>query len=66
MTTFINRRRQSDRRQGQDRRKAPRLDLSHRRRRTSPERRDVSKTLLEDFQAHLTITQHCGTTYYPH
>ncbi|MCR8923234.1 hypothetical protein NO559_10645 [Dasania sp. GY-MA-18] len=48
---LINRRTLGDRRQGGDRRKAPRLDLSHKRRRKNDQRRDCSRSLVEDFHA---------------
>lgn len=51
MTILINRRVISDRRQGGDRRKAPRLDLTHKRRRKTDGRRDTARTLIEDFWA---------------
>ncbi|WP_019531391.1 hypothetical protein [Dasania marina] len=57
MTILINRRAISDRRLGNDRRKAPRLDLSHKRRRKSDDRRDSARTLVEDFHASIALRQ---------
>jgi hypothetical protein len=48
---FINRRKGSERRSESEKRKNPRLDLSHRRRRTRLERRSTERTLTEDFMA---------------
>ena len=49
---FINRRKGSERRSVSEQRKNPRLDLSHRRRRTKPDRRSTERTLTEDFMAY--------------
>lgn len=48
---FINRRTGNDRRNSLEQRRNPRLDLSHRRRRRSPERRSTERNLTEDFMA---------------
>ena len=48
---FIDRRNSSDRRSGEDQRYNPRLDLPHKRRRTSQERRRQAASRLEDFYA---------------
>ena len=49
---FFNRRRtKSDRRNGTDPRQNPRLDLSHRRRRKSDDRRSINRDIREDFYA---------------
>lgn len=48
---FINRRTGNDRREGSEKRKNPRLDLSHKRRRQFTDRRQLNRSLLEDFHA---------------
>jgi len=48
---FFNRRTGLDRRQGKEQRQNPRLDLSHKRRRKSDERRDLERSDAGDFYA---------------
>lgn len=48
---FINRRTGLDRRTGKDQRQNPRLDLKHRRRRKTDDRRDLNRTGAEHFYA---------------
>jgi len=47
---FIDRRTGADRRSGEDQRKNPRLDLPHKRRRTTPDRRSGG-SVTSDFYA---------------
>ena len=48
---FVNRRKGVDRRYEQDPCKNMDIDLFHRKRRKSTERRDLSKTILDDYYA---------------
>lgn len=62
---FIDRRSKRDRRKPLDRREAPRLDLSYRRRRKGEDRRKSSRSLLEDFYAKNKeqVTPHSNSTH---
>jgi len=53
---FVNRRKGSDRRQEADPCKEMPLDLFHRKRRKSKERRDTSRTLTDDYYASMQKT----------
>lgn len=66
MTTFINRRSITNRRNSDDRRKAPRLDLSYRRRRKTDARRDCGRSLVEDFNAKQTINHDHNNIHHRH
>jgi hypothetical protein len=50
-TIFINRRKGSDRRLEQDRCRAMSVDLYHRKRRKTVDRRAIDRTLVDDFNA---------------
>ncbi|HMW49288.1 MAG TPA: hypothetical protein PK011_07785 [Marinagarivorans sp.] len=53
---FVNRRKGRDRRQDADPCKEMPLDLFHRKRRKSKERRDTSRTLTDDYYASMQKT----------
>lgn len=50
---FVNRRKGSDRREDADPCKDMNLDLFHRKRRKSPERRDTHRSLTDDYYAYM-------------
>lgn len=52
---LFDRRNGADRRQGQDKRQNPRLDLPHKRRRKSADRRRQDRSMSDDFYASNTF-----------